>query len=60
MDCDRAKGTVRVVVNNGTSKTYAVPDRIQDALSSLYYVRTPQDFTLWNTIVVNVHDGDRT
>jgi Protein of unknown function (DUF3108) len=60
MDYDRAKGTVRVIINNGTPETYAVPDRIQDALSALYYIRTRQDFTIGKTIVVNVHDGDRT
>jgi hypothetical protein len=60
MDYDRAKGTVRVIINNGTPETYTVPDRIQDALSALYYVRTRQDFTIGKTIVVNVHDGDKT
>lgn len=57
---DRAKGTVRVSINNGTPETYTVPDRIQDALSSLYYVRTRQDFIIGKTIVVDVHDGDKT
>ncbi len=60
MDYDRAKGTVRVSVNNGTPAIYAVPDRIQDALSSLYYVRTRDDFVIGKAIVVDVHDGDKT
>jgi hypothetical protein len=60
MDYDRAKGTVRVVVNNGTPDTYPVPDRIQDALSSLYYVRTRDDFVSGKAIAVDVHDGDKT
>ena len=59
MEYDRAKETVRVTVNNGTPSTYTVPDRIQDALSSLYYVRTRQDFIPGKTMVVNVHDGDK-
>lgn len=57
---DRAKGKVRVDVNNGTPDVYTVPDRIQDALSSLYYVRTRQDFIVGKTMVVDVHDGDKT
>jgi hypothetical protein len=60
MDYDRAKGTVQVSVNNGTPKIYPVPDRIQDALSSLYYVRTRDDFINGKEIVVDVHDGDKT
>jgi hypothetical protein len=60
MDYDRAKGIVRVSVNNGTPTIYPVPDRIQDALSSLYYVRTRDDFVAGKSIVVDVHDGDKT
>lgn len=60
MTYDRASGTVQVIVNNGAPETYCVPDRIQDALSSLYYLRTRQDFTTGKTIVENVHDGDKT
>jgi hypothetical protein len=57
---DRANGTVSVVVNNGKPDIYSVPDRIQDALSSLYYVRTREDFVIGKAIVVDVHDGDKT
>jgi hypothetical protein len=60
MDYDRDKGIVRVTVNNGTPTIYSVPDRIQDALSSLYYVRTRDDFVTGKSIVVDVHDGDKT
>jgi len=60
MNYDRVKGVVRVSVNNGKPETYTVPDRIQDALSSLYYVRTRQDFIIGNSILVDVHDGDKT
>ena len=60
MTYDQASGTVQVVVNNGAPATYRVPNRIQDALSSLYYLRTRQDFTIGKTIVEDVHDGDKT
>lgn len=60
MDYDRAKGMVRVSVNNCVPDTYPVPDRIQDALSSLYYVRTRDDFVIGKEIVLDVHDGDKT
>jgi hypothetical protein len=37
-----------------------VPERVQDALSSLYYVRTRKDFVAGKPIVVDVHDSGKT
>ncbi len=59
MAFDRAKGIVQVSAE-GRQEQYAVPDDVQDALSSLYYVRTRQDFVVGKPIVVNVHDDGKT
>jgi uncharacterized protein DUF3108 len=56
---DPEKGTVRVTVN-GESQVYSVPERVQDALSSLYYIRTRKDFVVGKPIVVDVHDSGKT
>ncbi len=56
---DPEKGTVRVTVN-GESQVYSVPERVQDALSSLYYLRTRKDFVVGKPIVVDVHDSGKT
>ncbi len=58
-DFDLVKGTARDVVNEDPPETFPVPPRVQDALSSLYYVRTLRDFTVGKTIVVNVHDSGK-
>ena len=56
---DRAGGSVKVTVNNA-SQSYPVPERVQDALSSLYYVRTRQDLIIGKSIIVDVHDSGKT
>ncbi len=56
---DHEKGTVKTTVN-GVSETYPIPERVQDALSSLYYVRTRQDLTAGKPIMVDVHDSGKT
>jgi hypothetical protein len=56
---DRGKGTVRVTVNGG-SQVYSVPERVQDALSSLYYLRTRSELVVGKPIVVDVHDSGKT
>jgi hypothetical protein len=53
------EGTV-LVVNNTQRATYSVPDDAQDALSSLYYVRSRTDFTVGKPILVNVHEDGKT
>lgn len=56
---DRSKRTVRVLAG-GFQNVYTVPDGVQDALSSLYYVRTRQDFLVGKPIIVHVHEDDKT
>jgi hypothetical protein len=59
MDFDRSRGIVQVL-ENGRQDRYPVPDDVQDALSSLYYVRTRREFTVGKPIIVNVHDDGKT
>jgi uncharacterized protein DUF3108 len=56
---DRGKGTVRVTAK-GETQVYPVPERVQDALSSLYYLRTRTDFVAGKPIVLDVHDSGKT
>jgi hypothetical protein len=45
---------------DGKQETLDVPGNVQDALSSLYYVRTLEEFTTGKPIVVTVHDSGKT
>jgi hypothetical protein len=45
---------------NGSVETHSVPERVQDALSSLYYVRTRDDFVVGKPIIVDIHDSGKT
>jgi hypothetical protein len=56
---DHEKGTV-VVLSDGIQTTVPVPGNVQDALSSLYYVRTRPDFIVGKPITVNVHEDGTT
>ncbi len=49
-----------VVRSDGQEATYPVPAHTQDALSSLYYLRTRQDLADGKTITFSVHDDDKT
>ncbi len=53
------KGGTVTVLSDGQQNTYPVPADIQDPLSSLYYVRTKQDFIVGKPIIVNVHEDDK-
>ncbi len=53
------KGTVSVVTD-GQQSTYAIPDDIQDPLSSLYSVRTRKDFMVDKPIILHVHEDGKT
>jgi hypothetical protein len=48
------------VTDDGKKETLDVPGNVQDALSSLYYVRTLEEFTTGKPIVVTVHDSGKT
>src|SRR5208337_403087 len=56
---DQAKGTVRDVVNQDPPEDFSIPPHVQDALSSLYYVRTFRDLAVGKTINVEVHDSGK-
>ena len=58
MTFNQSKGTV-VVDADGRQDTYSTPPGILDPLSSLYYVRTLQDFIVGKSIFVDVHDDDK-
>ena len=53
------KEGIATVLSDGQQNTYPVPPDIQDPLSSLYYVRTKQDFIVGKPIIVNVHEDDK-
>jgi len=55
---DHEQGTVRIVTN-GKEEMFTVTGRVQDALSSLYYLRTRDDFTPGKPITIEVHDGGK-
>ncbi len=59
MTFDPEKGTVVERLNEDPPETFKVPPRVEDALSSLYYLRTLQDLTIGKTVVVNVHDSEK-
>jgi hypothetical protein len=56
---DHAGRTVVSTVNNDPPQTMAIPDRVQDALSSLFYLRTMEDFTDGKTHVIEVNDSGK-
>jgi hypothetical protein len=56
---DQTSHSVREVVNKGRPETFTIPMNVQDALSSLYYVRTRTDFVVGKAIMVDVHDGGK-
>ena len=56
---DHAKGTV-VSRKDGQEETSEVPGDVQDALSSLYYLRTLATLTDGQPVIVNVHDSGKT
>ncbi len=56
---DHVHNTV-LVITDGKEASYTVPSVVQDSLSSLYYVRTRQDFTVGKPIIVDVHEDGKT
>ena len=60
MTFDQGTNKVKVIVNKGKPETYPVPEGVVDALSSLYYLRTRQDFSTEKPIIVDVHDSGKT
>jgi hypothetical protein len=60
MTFDPETDKVKVIMNNGKPEIYPVPEGILDALSSLYYLRTRQDFSTEKPIIMDVHDSGKT
>jgi len=56
---DHTRRTVTIHLNNDPLKTVAIPDRIQDSLTSLYYLRTREDFVVGTPIIFDAFDGDK-
>jgi len=55
---DHEAGTV-AFNDNGRKETIAIARQTQDALSSLYYLRTKRDFVVGTPIVFNIHDSGK-
>jgi hypothetical protein len=56
---NRAQGTVISTLNNDPPATLEVPEQVQDALTSLYYLRTREDLETGRTIVIDVVDSEK-
>ncbi len=56
---DQKSHMVTESVNKEKPETFTIPQGVQDALSSLYYVRTRTDFVVGKPIMVDVHDGGK-
>ncbi len=52
---DQAANRVRLTMN-GVEEIHDTPARVQDPLSSLYYLRTLKDFTPGTPIIVDIHE----
>ena len=46
-------------IENGKKETIAIPRQTQDALSSLYYLRTKKEFIVGTPIAFDIHDGGK-
>jgi hypothetical protein len=56
---DRERKRVVSRLNDDAPEIFDIPDQAQDALSSLYYLRTKEDFTAGRAIVIEVHDSGK-
>ncbi len=59
MTFDHVNALVRTTTNNAEQETSSVPLRVQDSLSSLYYVRTRENLTGEKSIFVDVYDSGK-
>ncbi len=55
---DHEKKIVRII-SDGVSETREIPFHAHDSLSSLYYLRTREDFLPGQPIVIDVHDSGK-
>jgi hypothetical protein len=56
---DHVNKTVISTLNQDPPETIIIPDHVQDALSSLYYLRTLEDFIVGKPITIQVHDSGK-
>ena len=54
---DHVNRTVTTALNEDPLKTAPIPDRVQDNLSSLYYLRTRKDFVVGKPITFEAFDS---
>jgi len=59
MTFDHARNRVVSRLNDDAPETFDIPEQALDALSSLYYLRTKEDFTIGKSIVIEVHDSGK-
>jgi hypothetical protein len=60
LDFNHDKRKVTIALNEDPLRTYDIPDRVQDNLSSLYYLRTQKDFVAGTPITFDSFDSERT
>jgi len=56
---DHVRRTVVSRLNDDPAQILTIPDPVQDALSSLFYLRTREDFSIGKTHVISVHDSGK-
>ena len=56
---DRLQNTVVAASDSDMPQTVSVPVRAQDALASLYYLRTMSDFTIGKVFAIDVHESGK-
>jgi hypothetical protein len=56
---DRSQNTVVAASDRDLPQTISVPAQAQDALASLYYLRTMTDFTIGKVFAIDVHDSGK-
>jgi hypothetical protein len=57
LDFDLENKLVITTLNNDPPEILPITDHIQDALSSIYYLRTRNEFIVGKPIIMHVHDG---
>jgi len=56
---DHVNKTVISTLNEDPPETIIIPDQVQDALSSLYYLRTKQNIEFGKATIIEVHDSGK-
>jgi hypothetical protein len=56
---DHARNRVVSRLNDDAPETFDIPEQALDALSSLYYLRTKEGFTIGKSMIIQVHDSGK-